>query len=65
MQPSEKGFNKVSKKQKSEDEIIPVIDKSGSEIRKTLENCSSITISFYKDGEGKRMVLIQGIKNTF
>lgn len=42
---------------------IPVIDKSGSDIRTALEGCVAIKVTFYKDETGSR-VLIEGVPTT-
>ncbi|RXZ78129.1 DNA cytosine methyltransferase [Paenibacillaceae bacterium] len=52
------GSNKVSKKTRKKS-IVPVIDKSGHEIRSALEGCDEIKITFFNE-----RVLIKGIKKT-
>ncbi|KJD42630.1 DNA cytosine methyltransferase [Paenibacillus terrae] len=53
-----KGPNKVSKKIKNKNPI-PVIDKSGQNIRSALKDCGQIKVTFIQD-----RVIIEGIKPT-
>lgn len=55
--------SKTIKKRTGEEKTIGVIDKSGSEIRSALSDCSYIKITFVKDEHGDRVV-IQGFKDT-
>lgn len=57
-QINERGSNTVSKKTRRK-EVVPVIDKTGSEIRAALEACEEIKVTLVKD-----RVIIEGMKRT-
>lgn len=42
---------------------IPIIDKSGVDIRSALDRCCAIKVTFFKDGDQSR-VLIEGVMTT-
>jgi len=50
---------------KKKDRVIPIIDKSGPEIREALKDCHSIKITFYKsDSADESWVKIEGVKDA-
>lgn len=57
-QINERGSNTVSKKFRRK-EIVPVIDKTGANIREALEYCDEIKVTLVQD-----RVIIEGIKRT-
>lgn len=62
LKPHESG-NKVSSRQRKGN-TIPIIDKSGEDIRETLAHCAHITVTFIHDETYGDRVVIQGIKDT-
>lgn len=49
---------------KKKDRVIPIIDKSGPEIREALKDCHSTKITFYKGEDADVWVRIEGIKEA-
>ena len=48
---------------KRKGQTIPIIDKSGPDIRTALEACTSIKVTFFKE-DGVSRVLIEGVRDT-
>lgn len=48
---------------KRKGQTIPIIDKSGPDIREALEKCTGIKVTFFKE-DGLPRVLIEGVRDT-